>query len=334
MAEIPFETLLGAHEGTRGTAVSPPTHMLNLPGALTPTKTLYRPDEARGTLGKNYRSAVTRRGSEFETDATAADGNLLPWWLNLAVRGGVTTPTTPVGGTLSRLWQFTRNLTADDIRSATLYFGDPNLQVWQADFCMVDEITLENDATDDEGVLMFEVKGQGGKPIAVADPTVPASIVGQIYPAQLMQCWIDVASAIGTTAITGRLLSAKHTITTGVTYKHVAGGPAANLDFALVGRERISAITTELLLELPDLTEYNQWEANNTIRCRVRHNGPLIEGSLYHYIEVDTYGPFDGFEWDEHEGSNRVMKLIIEGEVDSTLGSDLRVAVQNTRTAL
>jgi hypothetical protein len=208
------------------------------------------------------------------------------------------------------------------------------VQVWQADFCMLDEIVLENDASEDDGVLMLEIKGTGGRAIKVAAPTVPALSVGPLYPAQLMQLWIDTTGAIGTTPVTGRLISAKHTIQTGVVYKHLAAGPTSNLDYTKIGRKKVAGITTELMLELPDMAQYDQWDANTPVKCRVRHNGPLIEGALYNHIEVDTYGVFGEMEWDEFEDTNRAIKLVIEGEVDATLGSDLRVQVRNTRTTI
>jgi len=56
--------------------------------------------------------------------------------------------------------------------------------------------------------------------------------------------------------------------------------------------------------------------------------------SLYHYVEVDTYGPFEDLVWGENAESNRIIELTINGEYDATLGSDCRVAVQNALTGL
>lgn len=337
MAEIPFEYLGLALEATRGTAIAAPTHQMNVAGVLKPFITNYRPREARGTLAMNYRVKPTRKGCEWSAEGDA-DVNYLPVWLNMAM-DAVTSPTTPGGATLSRLWTHTRNLTADDLKSATLFALDPNLaSVLQAPFCMVDELVIENDATG-EGVATLSVKGKGGFPTKLATPAQPASIAGDTLPGQMMQLWVDTASAIGTTAISGRLLKAKHTFATGVTYKYADAGPTASLAFTRAGRLPTVGVKTELEFELLDFTQYDQWAAGTTLKVRVRHNGALIETTAgpvnwYNYLEVDQYGPWDELDWGENEGSNRTVRLVINSQYDATLASDVNVKVQSARTTL
>lgn len=335
MAEIALETLRFALEATRGTAIAAPTHLLNLEGTMTPRRTKVRPREQRGTFASHYRSADVRRFVEWEAEGEL-DSAIAPFLLNMAV-APVTTPTTPTNAVATRLWTFIRNISADDIKSATGYWGDPALTQLKSPFVMLDELVIENDASS-EDLATISLKGMGADYSRVAAPTATTSIAGATMPGMLMQCWIDSGSAIGTTAISGRLLSAKHTIRTGVKYKYVAGGPASNLSYSLIGREKFSACTTELTLELIDLTQYDLWEAATSLKVRVRHNGAFIETQtatdFYNYVEVDGYGPASDIEWGDNEGTNRTMTMTIEHQVDSTLGSDLRVAVQNIRTTL
>lgn len=336
MAEIPFEQGLLALESTRGTAITTPTHAMNVPLLIKPWRTKVRPKEARGTLAMNYRAKDTRAGCDWSFAAVEADSAYLTVWLNMFMKA-VTSPSTPTNGVLTRLWTFTRSLTADDLKAATLWGLDPGLtNVLRAPFCMADEFVFENDATG-EGLATLTGKGRGRFPSKVAAPTVPASIAGDTFPAQLMQLWIDTSSAIGTTAVSGRLLKAKHTFSTGVTYKYADGGVTSTLDFTRAGRIATVGVMTELEFELLDYTQYDQWAANTTLKVRVRHNGALIESvtpDYYHYFEVDQYGPFDQLDWGEHEGSNRIVKLTIASQYDATLGSDVSVKVQNTRTSL
>ena len=336
MAEIPFETFRVALEAARGTAESAPTHLLNLAGKITPNITRYRPKEARGTRARNYRSVDTRKGAEWEAEGDA-DSNLTAVLLNMGV-APVTSPSTPSGATLSRLWAFVPNLTADNIKAATAWWGDPAIDQLVSDFCMLDELVFENDASGEE-VLTVSAKGMGGFPTKASAPSATASIAGVTFPGQLMQVWIDTSSGIGTTALSGRVISAKHTIRTGTTYKYVAAGPAAALDYGLVGRDVVIGMTTELKLELIDYTQYDLWAAGTTLKCRVRHNGALIESTAgpvnwYNYIEFDCYGPAEDLDWDDNEGSNRALNLTINSTYDATLGADFRVAVQNQRTSL
>lgn len=329
--EIAFETLLMALEATRGTAEAAPTHLLSLPGVMTPSRSLFRPTERRGTLAKNYRSIVTRKGSEWNLNGTVDTGQL-PFLFNMALKA-VTSPTTPGGATNARLWTFSRSLTADDIKTATIWWGDPNTQVFQSDFNVIEELTIKNDAGD-EALATIDVKGAGGSPTAVSDPTVPTAVNSAtgLFPGQLMQLWLDT-STIGSTEITGRLLSVEHTFRTGVTYKYRAAGTSSTLDFSEIGREAHSA-TTKLVFELADLTQYNNWANAQTMKCRVRHNGGLIESTFYHHLEVDIYGKFDMFDWGEYQNSNRTIEMTIESEYDATAAVDFLVKVQNTRATL
>jgi len=336
LAEVAFETMRMALEAVRGTGEAAPTHLLNVEGTLVPKITRYRPKEQRGTLAEVYRSVDTRKWAEFEGKGDL-DVNELTFWLNMAV-APLGSPSTPSSAVLARLWAFTRNISSDTIKSATAWWGDPALNQLTAPFAMLDELTIENDSSGEE-VATISVKGMANFPSKVAAPGATASIAGATLPGQLMQCWIDTGSAIGTTAISGRLISAKHTIKTGASYKYIAGGPAASLSYALSGRQKASAIETELKLELIDFTQYDLWAAGTALKVRVRHNGALIESvagplNFYNYVEVDTYGPLDELDWDDNEGTNRALTVKIVGQYDSTLGSDLRVGVQNACATL
>ncbi len=337
MAEIVFETLRLALEATRGTAIASPTHLLNYSGTLDPKRSRYRPKESRGTRVRNYRHVDTRAMAEWNAEGDL-DSMLAPVLLNMAV-APKTTPSTPASAVLSRLWDHTGAITADDIKTATIWWGDPNLSYQLCSpFAFIDELTVENDASGEE-VATVSVKGMAGKPTEVSPPAVTAALSGVTFPGQLMQLWVDTSSGIGTTAITDRLISVSHTIKTGAKAKYIAKGPTHDLSFSRIGREQIVAITTELTLEVVDLTEYDYWANATDLKVRVRHNGAAIETvagplTFYNYVDFDTYGTPSELEWADNEGVNRALKFVIEGQYDATLASDIRVAVQNTRATL
>jgi hypothetical protein len=262
----------------------------------------------------------------------------MPFLFNMAVAPN-SSPSTPADAVLARLWAFVRSGTADNIKSATVWWGDPALNQLRSEFAMLDELVVENDASGEE-VATVNAKGMALFPTKVSAPAATTSIAGATFPGGLMQLWIDTSSAIGTTEITDRLISAKHTIKTGVKYKYIAKGPAASLGFSLIGREKIATLTTEIKLEFLDYDEYDMWAASDTLKVRVRHNGTLIESEgagptdFYNYMEFDSYGVGSDLEWGDNEGTNRTITIVIESQNDSTLGSDCRTAVQNARTSL
>jgi hypothetical protein len=333
--ELAFETLLASIESTRGTAIAAPTHLIHLGGSVTPTKSLNRPAESRGVLAEAFRTVMTRTGATFEITEGPIDTSMLPFLLNGILDGNVTAATTPSGATNTRDWAFVRTMASDNLESYTLWFGDSSVRQLIGAYAMFLEATLSNDASAEDGVLTFSGNGECRK-LATNNPadSAPAAIAGAMLPGQMMSLWIDTSSAFGTTAVTGRLVSASHTLRTGVTFKYLGGGDTATLDFSRTGRSRVIGITTTIVMELPDFTQYDQWLAHDIVKVRVRHNGAVIESGFNHYVQVDTAGPFEALSWGTNADSNRTVELTIEGTYDSTLTSDCQIVVRNARTAL
>lgn len=408
MAEIAFEALMIGLETTRGTAVAP-SHFANMTGTLVPRIERYAPNEARGSLAARYRSKTVRTWGEFSAEGPL-DVNLLPVFLNMAATGDMTSqPSTPGGGTNSRLWEFVPTLTSDDLKTATLWWGDQNVQVFRGKYGHINEITIRNDASSTDGATM-SVSGRTQKPdyetatieaataadpvvitttanhglangdtilitdvagmvelndntyvisAAAADsltltgidgtgftaytsggairkvaPAVPAQLTAPLITGGDMSIWLDSGGdAIGTTSITGRVISAEHVLPVNWSTKYLAAGAGSTGSFSRLGRGKRS-MTTRIVMELLDLDQYDLFDNDTSVKLRVRHNGTLIEGSLYHYVEVDTYGPLVMTDWGELEGTNRTIAFEIVSEYNSTLGADWRIAVQNQRTTL
>lgn len=332
MTEIAFEYLAGGLEAVHGTALAAPTHFLPFKGSIKPTQEQYRPEESTGMLAQYTRSTPVRRGGEWEGEG-GADPNYLPFLANMVIKGGVTAPTTPVGATLARLWTFIPSMTSDDLKSGTFFFGDAGVQIWREAYCMADEMTISGSADSTDGVTI-SLKGAGQFPEQVSPPALPAQNVGSLLMPGKMQLWLDTGSdAIGTTEITGRVISAEATIPTGVSYKYLAAGPESDLSFTRHGRGKRHA-TLKLMFELPDMTQYDQWASSTTMKARVRFNGGLIEGALYTYAQFDIYGPFDSLDWGELASTNRTISMEIQSQYDATLGADFAFYVQNARTTL
>jgi hypothetical protein len=340
-AELPFEVFALALEATRKTPVTPPTHYLPFSGTVKPWRTKYRPGESRGTLAEGYRSKTIHTGCDWSGNG-GADPNYAPLIFNTVVKP-VTTPTTPTSGILTRLWTFAPTMNADDLKSATLYGGDPNVQIFQAAGCMANTLKIDADASGNDGVT-WGIDGNGMFPIRVTAPTFPAQNVGDLLMPGLMQLWIDPQpTAIGTTEITGRFISTSWNIPTGVVYKNYANGPTGGLDYTKTGRMPRHAELT-ITVELNDLSigvgkEYRQWEVDTLVALRVRLNGSVIEtvaGPLtyYYYIQMDIYGPLDAFDWGDIGGSNRTMSFTIQSEYNSTAGADFLLYAQNQKTTL
>ena len=331
MAEIIFERLDVALEATRGTAVTPPTHHLYMDGQITPEDDWFDDETNVGT------AAGLNRSEKLHTRTTlSAEGAMDVWTLpvlcNMAL-APVTAPTTPVGATDSRLWTFTRNVTSDTVESATLYWGDPNATYYQAAYGMMTQLNLSADASGTDGAMQsFEAVAQTLTPLG-AVPTLPTNALSPLIVGARMQLWIDTSSAIGTTAITGRVVSADVSIPTIVgNPKYVAVGPSAGITFARFGKRK-SVPEMTIVVDKVDETQLDNYLDTDDVKVRVRFNGPLIEAGFYNYVEVDMYGQFRFDGWNDLEG-NRTVSLMVRGEYNATPASDVVVKIQNNKATL
>jgi hypothetical protein len=341
MAELAFEYFLAALEATRGTAVNPPTHYLNMRGTITPREDVYEPDESTGTLDRSNRSLVTRRWSEWTVEG-ALDTLTLPFLACMAVRGTPVT-TTPVGGTDTRLHTFVPVMTGDNLKSASLYWGDPGVMVLRSRYAMADQLVLTLDGSSTDGGMQ-QINGLGYFPTKTDPSDLPEQTLGPLIRPAEMQVWLDTTEAIGTTELTAvadtRVVSTTMTIPTGVTYKRLAAGPVAEGEsipgYNRTGRQKFRPECV-IRLELPDADQYDVFAGNNgdtIVKLRVRAPGPIIEGALRHYVEWDIYGPLRGLEWGELVGSNRTIQFTVPGHRDATLGASFALRVQNNQATV
>lgn len=338
-AEIAFEKSQAALESTRGTAITAPTHAFPWPIVIDPERIRAKPDDARGTLVRNHRVKTTQINAAWSAEG-AIDTDYLPFILQMIAKGSIT-PTTPSGATSARLWTATPTITSDDLKSATLWAGDPNLTtVRRAAYAMAEEFTVESDAGGEDGA-QGSLSGFCKFPTNVSAPTYASALAtGDILIPGAMQLWIDTSSGIGTTEVTGRFVNTNWTIPTGLVKKRYAAGPTGGLDFSKAGRGKRAA-KAEITVELNDTSlaaEYAHFEADTLIKMRIRLNGGFIETAstvdLYHYLQLDIYGLAEDFSWEEVEGVNRAFKIAIESTYNATAGADFILSSQNVRATV
>lgn len=331
MAELVFERSGVALETTSGTPIANPTHYLPFPMTLVPQQTVYRPEEARGYRARFNRSKVVKKWSEWSVPTTGVDLYNLPVLFNLVAP--LSSPTTPGGATNSRLWTFTRSQNSVTEKTATLFWGDPNIQSFQAAYAVMDDFTITADASGDEAVT-FEANGRAQTLAKIAAPTWPAMLVGPMVTPLESQVWIDTSSAIGTTSLAARVISSTFKVQElKGDPKFLFAGPTASKTYARFGANT-SYATLNLQLEVLDMTQYDLLMAESLVKVRVRHNGPLIEAGFYSYIEYDIYGILDEPDWGEAFGTNRTLNLTVTSEYNTTAAHDWILRIQNDRTAL
>lgn len=329
MAETLYESLLGALESTRGTAIAAPTHLLNVTDGmmLLPRKTFHNVATVTGT-----RAEFTTSTKTYEDTALSPSGTLdlrqAPFWANLYAGAG--TITTPSGATTTRLHTHTPGMTSDPAKSATFWSGDPNVQVWRAPYHMLDSYTVTFDASSDEAV-QFSAETIGQPWEEVSDPTLPTQT--DMLPAYGIDAnlWIDTSSAVGTTAITGRLVSGEARIVRSRSRKRHARGAGATRTFDTTGIGRDHA-ELDLTFELYDLAQTDLFVDETDSKVRLRLNGGLLEGSLYAFWELELYGKLQNLAFDTFMDTNRTVTFTIMSTYNSharTAGFDWCTRIQN-----
>lgn len=415
-SELAFEVFGIALEATRGDDVTPPTHLLNATGTITPLHDMIDIQDQVGHLSEAEREEIAHVSSEWEVEG-AADVTKLPLLANMVLEdqtagilaGGEVTgftvtnggssyetvPTVTIGApaaggrqavahavltadavtsividdpgngytsapavgftggggsgaaataavsataTLTYLWEFVRTMTSDDIESATLYWGDPNNVIYKTVYAMAQELSLSSDASGTDGAQMT-LSGIGQGVTELTGGSIPAPLptvsLGPLLPGGAMQVWMNATtSPFGTTAITGRVVSAEWTCPTGVVPKYVAVGPAGGLTFDHVGRQKARPEAT-IQLELADTTQTALFIAGTSVRLRVRMNGrTAIEGSLYPYVQFDIEGKLRDLSWGDLESTNRTVEFTIMGVYSDQIDSDARLIIQNSSASL
>jgi hypothetical protein len=240
--------------------------------------------------------------------------------------------------TTAELWEWVRVMTSDTIKSATMYWGDPNTVFYKGPFGMLNSWKVTGNASTTDGV-MNTVDGIAQFPTELTGgsiPVLPAIAVGPLLVPGRMQFWLEgnTTAPFGTTAVTGRVVSAECTIPTGVTPKYVATGPAGGVTYDHVGRKKAHP-EMKVTMELIDTTHTAMFIAGTTVKARVRFNGATaIEGSLYPFWEMDIQGKLGVLDWGDLEGTNRTVTFTIKGVYSSQIASDCRVRIQNSSASL
>lgn len=251
--------------------------------------------------------------------------------------GASATAVVSTSASTAKLWEFVREMTTDTIDSATAWWGDPNVQMYETAYTMATQLKVNGDASGTDGVMQ-SVEGIGQFPSELTGgsiPSLPAIAVGDVLVPGRMQLWLnDTTKAFGTTEVTGRVISAECTIPTGVVAKYVATGPGGGVTYDHIGRKKAHP-ELKFSVELIDTDQTSLFIAGTTMKARVRFNGATaIEGSLYPFFEMDIQGKLDALDWGDLEGTNRTATFTIQGEKSAQIASDCRVRIQNSSASL
>ena len=313
--------LVGALESTAGSAA-------------TATRVLYA-NEATPSQEITSIATTTLRGNYFETyeinPGIERNGlniagpvlyNQIPFWLETAVKGGVSASGTAAPYT----WAYTPNSgTANAPKTFTAEWG------WADGGTVVPTYLLAGCATDELSISYVKDEAVSFTATTIAAGTVALGTAYSSSPADTTQIsvlgvdaavYID-ATTIGSTADTS-VQEATFTLTRGLVRRDVLDGTSAALDtVAPVAREA----RLEIVRYFTNRNELDKFLTKSERKIRIAVTGPTLGAGNYEFT-LDFYGVADTHEIAEVDGVI-VANITYRGIVDSSASTDFSITVKN-----
>jgi len=324
-------------ESTRGTAVAA-TRKVYAQIEPSYSRALMDFQDTSGTWFGRRRAAYGREKISFSASDVATYEDAA-WWLKMAVDGTVT-GSADAGTPIAYTYQFTPSPTADNLKAMTLEFGESGNQ-YESDQVMVNSLTLRMDSDNDsEPTWMIEADLMGRTWV---DSTFTAALSDRATEpilARGTKLYIDDSGGtIGTTQVTGKLISASYTINNNLHYKAFAEdtrGYAPNK----VGRGALTA-DAEITFEFAEDGEFGNYrnETSDTAPVlrlvRLQREGSQIHGSsvVNKTFRLDIWGYWSSWARSDREG-NLIATMTLQGFYDTTAAAMFKATVINQLATL
>ncbi len=289
--------------------------------------------DTTGTFEARRRPVYAREKPRFTaTDLCTFED--LAWWMQLAVKGGVSGVTDSGVPTPAFTYAFTPSNAADDIKSMVLEFNESG-NPYQCTQVMVDQWTLRGDSDNDgEPGWMFEANMPG---LAWSTTTFTGSLADrttEVIPARGTKLFIDDASgSIGATQKSGKLVSWSLTGVNNIHYKAFAEDEstfAANK----VGRGA-RTFDAQFTFEFDDDVEFAKYRNAQPQQRKIRleREGTIIHTTVKKRLRVDMAGYWSSWARGDREG-NLTATFNLMAFFDTALSKSFSVELVNALSAL
>ena len=270
---------------------------------VTPQTTWFRPEDERNSLAMHSRQVKVLESSEVRWEGPATYDQIIHF---LSMGLGTAAITTPGGGPLRRLWDFTQALTsAPNPRTYSIEYGD-NTQAFKIPFAFVSTLAFTinlNEVVQMNADIMGRAAEKGAFTAVAGEPSVVEAVANKA------KLWIDGTWAgLGTTLRDALISSATINITTGFTpVKYMDG----RLDFSNISfQKRMMKMELDLIMGANAIVEYDAFKDGTSRAIRLEIDGPEIESGNGHRLTFDCFGKYDAAPqlFDSRDGEN-VIKL-------------------------
>lgn len=289
--------------------------------------------DTSGTFHGRRRAAYGRAKVGF-TALDLATFEDLPWWMKLGLKGGVT-GTTDGGTPPAYTYAFDPTITSDDLNSVTLEFGETNND-YESGQVMMNSFTLRMDADNDsEPTWMLDAELIGRDWETTTFTGSIADRATETIDARGTKIYIDNAGgSIGTTQLTGALISASITVNNNIHFKAFAEDTvyvAANK----VGRQQ-QTIDAQFTFEFDNDTEFaNYRNTSGPVQrlIRIEKEGSTIHTTVKKRFRCDMYGYWNSWSRGDREG-NLTATFGFAGFYDITATKTFGIEIVNALASL
>jgi hypothetical protein len=333
--DIILQKIQAGLESTRGTNVAA-TRVVYAQGAASYERSLQTFVDTTGTYEARRRTTYGRQsvGMTFTDLATFED---LPWWFQLAIKGGVA-GVGDGGSPIAYAYTFVPSLATDDLKSATVEFNHTG-NVYESGQVMVNTWTLRGDSdSDDEPGWMFEAECMARDWATSTFTGALTDRTTEVIKARGTKLYIDDAGGtIGTTQVTGRLISWSITGNNNVQMKAWAEDETSMAANKVSRGER--TLDAQITLEFDSDAEFDDYRtAGAPVQKLVRLES---EGSEIHAggtpqdkrLRFDILGYWSAAAFGERTGS-RIITLSLAAYYDATAAKSFSAEVYNALITL
>lgn len=298
-------------------------------------RALQKYADSSGTYHARRRPSYAR-AKPSHTAVDIATFEDLPWWLQMALKGGVT-GVGDAGAPQAYLYTFNPTITADDLKSATFEFNESG-NPYESAQMMATKLTMRMDSdNDNEPCWMIDLD------LMARDwettTFTPALVDRSTEPilARGTKLFIDnAAGTIGTTQVNGALISASAVIQNNLVFKAFAEDTV----YVAVGRvgRKEQTIDLQLTFEFDNDTEFANYRSISTPQqrlIRLQSDGSQIHATpnTPKQMNLDVYGFYDSWDMGDRDG-NLTATMNLAGFYDIAAGKTFQVSVQNALATL
>lgn len=249
--------------------------------------------------------------------------------LLLGVKGGVT-PTTPSGGTTSKLWTFVPS-GAGTLDSATIEWFD-GANAWQGKGMRVDELKIAGSVTGDNTVTGT---------LFGTDVVTLGSLTGSLtertpdyFEGWETKLYIDdFGSTPGTTNIAGTLIDWSIDLKNNLARKYTADN-TLSANSVNSGTIDITAQFKFEAVAADAVTEFTNWDGqvDRVVRLEFGQN-KVLEAALKSFVTIDIPGAWSTVDLTQSDAGTRVFQFGLQYVYEPTvIAGGLQIQCQNLRT--